>query len=418
MKASEGAYKVPQPSVTPDKYKKVGDVHARTCICGREDCLDKVRRWHAVSQHDKQHACFVGYQYLPPTETKRDTERTKINKEHRRMCFEHIGVKDLDSRQKSYIANHHFRRELLQHDANRKANDKWVIEKIIPKSKHPFLKVIGKKELYNNGGDASKYAFCVPSYNWNEMLSDLSREESVKVRATNPVPLVSSVTPSAVSASGKRSRPTPKEQNRVQLERKMRTMPEQLAIEHQQMQEQLESLRLENMNLKEENKQLKVELSRKEVALQVALKHNELLQQSGLSRSNIISSEWHKNNKYASRYLFGLGQNWDEYTEYILAFFHDFGVREVEGGSGPFTNFEKVMMVSMKVKRNFEDTTIGMIFGCTKQRVGQVIDEWAPHFGFVGDALTDLDMNLAHDYVSFAECQSRGIPHYKTRHAA
>jgi len=93
-------------------------------------------------------------------------------------------------------------------------------------------------------------------------------------------------------------------------------------------------------------------------------------------------------------------------------------MREVEGGSGPLTNFEKVMMVSMKVKRNFEDTTLGMIFGYTKQYVGQVIDEWAPHFGFVGKALTDFDMNLAHDYVSFAECQSCGILHYKTRHAA
>jgi hypothetical protein len=43
--------------------------------------------------------------------------------------------------------------------------------------------------------------------------------------------------------------------------------------------------------------------------------------------------------------------------------FHDFGVHKVEGGSGPLTSFEKVMMVSMKVNGNFEDTTIGIIFG-------------------------------------------------------
>lgn len=52
-------------------------------------------------------------------------------------------------------------------------------------------------------------------------------------------------------------------------------MPKQLALEHHQLQERLEELQLENGRLKEENKELKKDLSRKEVALQVALRHHE-----------------------------------------------------------------------------------------------------------------------------------------------
>jgi len=73
-------------------------------------------------------------------------------------------------------------------------------------------------------------------------------------------------------------------------------------------------------------------------------------------------------------------------------------------------------MITMKEKQNFDDTTIALIFGCSKQHVGHIINEWAPALGFVGAALTDLDIDLAHDYMSFADCQRLGVPHFTTRH--
>jgi hypothetical protein len=96
------------PPVTPENWHKVGDVHIRACICRRDECCDHMQCWLSVSEHDKQLACFVGYQYLSLMETKKETERTKINKEHCCLCFEHLGAKDRDG-QKAFIANHNFR---------------------------------------------------------------------------------------------------------------------------------------------------------------------------------------------------------------------------------------------------------------------------------------------------------------------
>jgi len=173
---------------------------------------------------------------------------------------------------------------------------------------------------------------------------------------------------------------------------------------------------LELSKVKEENKSQRGQLSQKEVQLEVALQHQQMLQNAGISRANLMSNDWHKRNKFASRYLLGIGSDWNEYQLLVMALFFDYGVEQVNGGSGTFTPFEKVMMTTMKVKQNFDVTTIALIFGCSIRHVGRIINEWAPALRFVCAVLTDLDIDLAHDYMSFADCERLVVPHFRTRH--
>jgi len=68
--ADEGMDLPPQTPKDKDKYNKIGETQRRTCICGKNQCADTMRRWLVVSQHDKTYAPFVRYQYLPKDETK------------------------------------------------------------------------------------------------------------------------------------------------------------------------------------------------------------------------------------------------------------------------------------------------------------------------------------------------------------
>lgn len=409
------ASRQPETPQNPGKYDKIGETYRRACICGRSDCPATVRRWQTVAEHDETYAPFVGYQYFPKVSDK-NTSKTVLDRDHRRLCFEHLSVSD-PSGNKAFIANHHFRLELLYRTQNKKSgNDKWVIDQLISKEQHSLLKVTGTKELYEKGRDINKYAYCVPSYNWNEMIGDLDTLLAVKERATFQTPSTNAVTPSGPSSSAKRNRLTPEEQTIAQLARRMESTPEAMAHEHRKLQIEFDKTTVEFNKVKEENKQLKGELNRTKATLQLALLDQEKLQKDGISRAKLISDEWHASHDFASRYLFGVGQNWSQYKVKIVACFFDEGVTEVAGGSGPLTPFEKVMMLTMKVKRNFDDQTIALIFGYSRQYVGQILTEWAPKLGKAGAFLTGLDVNFVYDYMSAEDCEKHGVPHYTTRH--
>ena len=121
------------------------------------------------------------------------------------------------------------------------------------------------------------------------------------------------------------------------------------------------------------------------------------LTKDGFCQKNLVSDEWHAKHAYAAHHLLHSVFSWDEYkvfwTEGILP-----GLK-VNGGEGPITEFETIMMARIRAYRGYDLQTPGYIYGICRQRVGEYVDEKMPLLGRTGLFLSILDLDTAHDCV-------------------
>lgn len=104
--------------------------------------------------------------------------------------------------------------------------------------------------------------------------------------------------------------------------------------------------------------------------------------------------------------------SFDYYKDLMTeAFFPE--IKVSGGGTGAITEFEKVMMTSMRFHRAYEYDTIALIFGVDRRRVGDCVRLYDWKFGEIGLYTSILDLQIDHDYVSIEEARRLGMPHSK-----
>lgn len=83
----------------------------------------------------------------------------------------------------------------------------------------------------------------------------------------------------------------------------------------------------------------------------------------------------------------------------------------ISGGAGEITDFEMVMMTSMRLHRAYEYDTIALIYGVDRRRIGDFVRRYDYKFGEIGLFTSILDLQVDHDYVSIDEARRLDVPH-------
>ena len=113
----------------------------------------------------------------------------------------------------------------------------------------------------------------------------------------------------------------------------------------------------------------------------------------GLSGKNIVSTKWHIMNSEMAMHLFGFS-SFDEYRRYVKCFWPDCNVDIIEGpqevGMPSLSMFEKLSMAKMLLTRNFSNMILAVIFGVSKGRITQILDEYVNMWGELGLHLSIL----------------------------
>ena len=117
------------------------------------------------------------------------------------------------------------------------------------------------------------------------------------------------------------------------------------------------------------------------------------LLQMGFSRQNIIDPEWYLMHPQAWQYFVGFGPSQAEGFLIIDAIFPD--TTKTGGGescSDSLTELEGCILTRMRMRKRIGLDHLVLMFGRTRQRMGQIVDKWAARWGAAGFDLSDLNM--------------------------
>jgi hypothetical protein len=208
-------------------------------------------------------------------------------------------------------------------------------------------------------------------------------------------------------------RTLPPERATTRLANDMTKNPEMFAIEYEKLQDEMIMLRQNLKDAKKDKDEREMQHMRSTAELEQAkamVRDLLLMADNGITRRNLSSDAWHKDNNTASHHLFG-GHffSWDNFKVFWTE--GAFPEMKVEGGSGPITEFEKLMMTNMRAYRAYEYETIAYMFGVDRRRVGEFIREYTSRLGEIGLHLSLLDLTLTHDYLSLEDATELGVAH-------
>lgn len=125
----------------------------------------------------------------------------------------------------------------------------------------------------------------------------------------------------------------------------------------------------------------------------------------GMCRRSLLDHQWHKKWKDAARSLFNF-ESFDECLIYIGVFFprlrNDIKRLKAHGArvltTGAYlTGLEQCLLSRTSNKIGINDQQIGFIWGIGASAVSKIKKHWMPQWGYVGRALTDLELYA--DYV-------------------
>ena len=414
--------------VAKKRDKTINGFGRRKCICENPLCLEIWKFWcqpadsSTTEPRDRKR---TGYLRLPLFcfDPGNNLEKHYKNKK-RCVFFQHLfprgAVPSASERAESrsgskntweYVALHHFPPDYLNEDGS------GLSCEILDSGDAESLALSNSDIVDVEGHEWFGKYLLAPCYDFTNLQRDFELAGGC-LSCSQKENSGANVVASSVKTSRKvvlKPRNDPKQRTTTAIANDMRKRPDYWAIEYQKLDDMLVNANLIIKDLKKEQVDLlaKMETLRAAIAESQRIE-NELRQQNqdGITRRNLISDAWHRRNGEAAKHFFGGPfKTWSQFkcavTEGI------FPDMEVDGGTGPVTEFEKVMMACMRANRAYEFETIGLMFGVDRRRVGTWVNEYAPKLAKFGLNMSILDLKLDHDYMSKEDAAECNVPHSK-----
>lgn len=366
-------------------------VRLRMCICTKhEDCIKLVKRW--IDLKNKRR---YGYKY--------------VKKNERRLYYNHLCGNESsmpESNDIEHVAFHHFHPSTLD-------DNKGPLDEISASA----AESLGMTKSDQILGKVTYYA--VPMYPWPKIKQALASYAAVE---SGNASLFLQRTAGDSDLSDGSLRPSPEEREFVLVRRQMEINSDQMSIEFVKMRRRLEELECVNRGLASRNEFLESEVERLSHELKM---QRSIEERDGMDRFNLSSTDWHKRHSEslqskqhlsAAHHLFGL---WD--FESCIEYIHIFWDVKYEVGrcqADNLTQFEEVLVTLMKIQRNYEDSTIRLMFGRKGHSfVTDITKKWFPKLGRTGLDVSILDLEYTMDFVTEEQARGKGLPHYNIQSA-
>lgn len=153
-----------------------------------------------------------------------------------------------------------------------------------------------------------------------------------------------------------------------------------------------------------DEKNVKIEELQQQVA-DLQLKYDEIIESNaqqevfgyGLNRIHITSTKWHEENQNACKSLLGF-KSYQEYKHYFHAFWPLIEIHTDDPTwDSTLSLYEQLTLVKLIFSTDINLNIIMYIYRISKQRVGQILSEYAPHWGIMGLNLSIL--TITEDYL-------------------
>ena len=124
----------------------------------------------------------------------------------------------------------------------------------------------------------------------------------------------------------------------------------------------------------------------------------------GISRFTMASDAWHAKHPTAALLLYGY-DDWSETKEYLRCYWpgitaeHERIMRKA--GNHHLTDFEKALLTLLTMRKARTEAELALYVDRSRPRLHQILDEWIPKFGEIGDMLCNLD-DMPIEYVAQA----------------
>jgi hypothetical protein len=236
-----------------------------------------------------------------------------------------------------------------------------------------------------------------PSFRLRESLAELKEAEREFARrlpagenSNTNIPIVS-------------GRKTPRDRMLEQLAREAEADPMKAAIRQHDMAEEIRELK-EQLKKSKEDSAAEKEKLKEDFVEQKARLVDELVH-SGLNRKSILSEKYHKDKPWVSKFFFGLP--YGEHKARGRALF----TRMVPGftcdvsGEGEIAEFEKYCMCCMIAWQGLLNPTVAAVYGRAPSSVSDYRREWMPRLGLAGAYLSELDMEMNHNFLPVDLCK-------------
>lgn len=373
--------------------KYINGHRRRTCICGEPECTLTSRLYCLAD--DGQLCAFV----VLPIYSDKDTRRGRLVRAYRKRVFTKLGLmdkKDLSAK-REFVSALHFHRALLQ-DRNLGAVD-HIEQGTFGTLPDGVRSMLARKTDQIGEGPSKGHYFALPTMTTldiaNRLADDKKEWEAGISREDDGI--------------GGRTDPT--QRQLAIMIHQMKRDPTKMAVEFLRMENELIEIKLHLKNLKRGHDLEVASLQATVQSLRAELNQCVRLEVSGINRTTISSVEWHRKNPDMCRFLFGVMDDFGQLQTLLTqGFFPDV---EVATGSGDdaVTQFEKILLCLVRMRRRFELKTLGALIGRHKSQVSRYMDEWLPELGRVGRYCSRLDMDKLHDYVSAEDAALLEVPH-------
>ena len=390
----------------------VTQLRVRTCACAYPSSCREIM-WGYAAIGDAE---MCDYLYLPANPPKVKTPLQKHCAQYLENVLHHLyGQDSTDVKEQTKsgmdrrVAFHHFDprvRECIRGD--RKKGKQKIDRYRVPDE-------IGRDILTNRdkcvvpGTDASagKTYFASPTVNMEDArfalrTAEISHERRCAAAGLSPAP--SALPP---GTTGRQTR-TPEERELDRMTRETRENPEAAAIRIRDLEKQVEALK---KALKKQKKEYDERVAKLED--QMAVQREELTEKlihSGLNRQSLVSESYHTDKPWVAKFLFG--RPWKEHVARGDALFGGGFVKDFDcnvTGTGNITPFEKYCMCCMIVWQAFLNPTVAAIYNRDPSSVSRYMTEWMPLLGEAGSDLSELDLNMNHNYFDIGFCKEDGM---------
>ena len=388
-------------------------IRIQPCICLHgQKCRDAFKAF--VDAGDPKRC---GYFYVPST-TLQKNQAPLVTKQRQSIynCLWSSGCTPPKPTHNQYIAFHHFHPAILQDD-----NGGPVKEVDFDTAKRIRLSKSDMKDASRN------VYFPAPNYphaEWErDYLSSIQAMRPISdfiLDSDSSVDLDDGKGDDADSSHEFQLRPSPFVRNVQSTYRFVKAHPLEASIEIVKLQEELDRtdqmLRQANVRAHLLAAQLEEKKQKLEVSIQL---QKELELCGGLTRFTATSLEWHKKNSTGSdprktfaHHLWGLG-SFQHMTVYVTeVFFPKVDAKVGKRPSDPFTDFEKILICVMRIRRNYDQETLTKYWGKQSHTtLTDVFQKWMPELSRVGNYMSILDLDLNIDYLSAEDARRLGVDH-------
>ena len=234
------------------------------------------------------------------------------------------------------------------------------------------------------------------------LLSQAEREHSLRRSVENPD---ENADPLKVPG-----RKTPRERQLELLKRQAVANPGAVALRLIDQAAEISALK-EQLKKQEKKSEMAMDSLKEDLMIQKERLVEELIH-SGLNRRSIMSEKYHAQKPWVSKFLFG--KPWKEHKARGEACFG----RIVSGfdvhvsGGGEVAHFEKYCMCVMIAWQGFLNPLVAAIYGRSISSISRYKTEWMPLLGIAGANMSELDMEMNHNWLDINYCKENDLPYF------